>query len=588
MPVDARFDPAATNGESADGQPSESRETAAPAGGATLQGIGVVAGIAASPALWARPRPQLPTDGPEVPEADRAEQKQQFDTAAATVSGRLQGRAERAEGHAAEVLEATASLVTDKGWRRAVNKHVEAGVNAVVATVRATDTFVAKFEKIGGLMAERTTDLKDIRDRVVAELRGEPEPGVPSPDEPVILLADDLAPADTAGLDPEFVRGIATQLGGKTSHTAIIARQFGIPCVVGVGAALEGVEDGALILLDGERGEVETTPDPAKAKERADESAQMQTKIRAWSGPAVTADGTRVQLLANVQDGAGARAAAGTGLPEGVGLFRTELCFLSAQSEPSVETQAGIYREVFEAFPEQKVVVRTLDAGSDKPLTFATMPDEPNPSLGVRGVRIAFEQPGVLERQLDAVAVAAKGTGAEPWVMAPMIATVDEAKWYGEMCRDRGLIPGVMIEVPSAALMGDELLEHVEFFSIGTNDLTQYAMAADRMASQLSELTDPWQPAVLKLIKMAAEAGQRAGKPVGVCGEAAADPLLACVLVGLGVTSLSAAAPALAAVGVQLGQATDDQIARAAQAAVTAPTGQAAQDAAFDILKGGK
>lgn len=576
MSVDARIDP------------THPQDEAPAVRHATLPGIGVVAGVAAEYALWARPRPQLPTDGPEIPEGQREQQKQQFDAAAATVAGRLQARAEKAEGHAAEVLEATAALVTDKGWRRAVNKHIDAGADAVVATVRATDTFVEKFEKIGGLMAERTTDLKDIRDRVVAELRGEAEPGVPAPQEPVILLADDLAPADTAGLDPQFVRGIATQLGGKTSHTAIIARQFGIPCVVGVGSALETVEDGSFILLDGQAGDLETAPDPVKARERADESAQMQAKIRAWQGPAVTADGTRVQLLANVQDGAGARAAADTQLPEGVGLFRTELCFLSAQSEPSVQTQAEIYREVFEAFPDQKVVVRTLDAGSDKPLAFATMPDEPNPSLGVRGVRIAFDEPGVLERQLDAVAQAAQGTGAQPWVMAPMIATVDEAKWYAAMCRDRGLVPGVMIEVPSAALMGQEMLEHVEFFSIGTNDLTQYAMAADRMAPQLSELTDPWQPAVLKLIQMAAQAGQRVGKPVGVCGEAAADPLLACVLVGLGVTSLSAAAPALAAVGVQLGQATDDQIARAAQAAVSAPTAQAAQDAAVDILKGGK
>ncbi|NKE10985.1 PEP-utilizing enzyme, partial [Kocuria subflava] len=178
---------------------------------------------------------------------------------------------------------------------------------------------VAKFEKIGGLMAERTTDLKDIRDRVVAELRGEPEPGVPSPEEPVILLAEDLAPADTAGLDPELVRGIVTQLGGKTSHTAIIARQFGIPCVVGAGSALTQIQDGSLILIDGEAGEIETTPDPLKAEARAKESAEVQAKIRSWTGPAVTADGTRVQLLANVQDGAGARSAAATGLPVGVG-----------------------------------------------------------------------------------------------------------------------------------------------------------------------------------------------------------------------------------------------------------------------------
>lgn len=559
---------------------------AAGASQADLTGIGVVAGVAARPAMWVRPRPALPSEGPEVPEADREPQKERFDIAAATVAGRLDARAQRAEGHAAEVLGATAALVTDKGWRRAVGKQIDSGASAELAAARATEAFVAKFEKIGGLMAERTTDLKDIRDRVIAELRGEPEPGVPDPAEPIILLADDLAPADTAGLKPELVQGIVTELGGKTSHTAIIARQFGIPCVVGAGSALRRIEDGQLILVDGESGVIELEPEADSAASRAAESAETLARIRTWTGPAVSADGTRIQLLANVQDGAGARTAVGTGLPEGVGLFRTELSFLKAQSEPTVQEQTSLYREVFDAFDGSKVVVRTLDAGSDKPLAFATMPDEPNPSLGVRGVRIAFGDDGVLTRQLDAIASAAEGSGAEPWVMAPMIATVEEARWFGDLCRERGLKPGVMIEVPSAALLGDQLLEHVDFFSIGTNDLTQYTMAADRMASGLAQLTDPWQPAVLKLVQMVAQAGQRAGKPVGVCGEAAADPLLACVLIGLGITSLSAAAPALAAVGVKLGEATDEQMKRAAEAAVQAASPEAAREAASAALSG--
>lgn len=557
-------------------------DSTAPSG--DLKGIGVVAGVAARPVMWVRPRPALPTDVPEVPEAERESHKERFDVAAATVAGRLDARALRAEDHAAEVLGATAALVTDKGWRRAVGKQIDLGAPAELAAVRATAAFVAKFEKIGGLMAERTTDLKDIRDRVIAELRGDPEPGVPDPTEPIILLADDLAPADTAGLKPELVQGIVTELGGKTSHTAIIARQFGIPCVVGAGTQLRQIQDGQLILVDGESGVIELEPEAGSAAERAAESAETLARIRTWTGPAASADGTRVQLLANVQDGAGARTAAATGLPEGVGLFRTELSFLKSQSEPTVEEQTALYREVLEAFDGSKVVVRTLDAGSDKPLAFATMPDEPNPSLGVRGVRIAFADDGVLTRQLDAIAAAAEGTRAEPWVMAPMIATVAEAKWFGDLCRERGLKPGVMIEVPSAALLGDQLLEHVDFFSIGTNDLTQYAMAADRMAAGLVQLTDPWQPAVLKLVEMTAQAGQRAGKPVGVCGEAAADPLLACVLIGLGITSLSAAAPALAAVGVKLGEATDEQMRRAAQAAVSASSPEAAREAAAAAL----
>ena len=225
----------------------------------------------------------------------------------------------------------------------------------------------------------------------------------------------------------------------------------------------------------------------------------------------------------------------------------------ATREEPSVEEQAKGYAAVFEAFAGRKVVLRTLDAGSDKPLAFATLPDEANPALGVRGLRIARLDPGLLERQLDAVAEAARATSSTPWVMAPMVATVAEAAEFAAQVRARGLVPGVMIEVPSAALLADRLLEHVDFLSIGTNDLSQYTLAADRLSADLADLTDPWQPALLLLVSMTAEAGLRRGKPVGVCGEAAADPLLACVLVGLGITSLSCAASAVAGVGSKLG-----------------------------------
>ncbi len=261
---------------------------------------------------------------------------------------------------------------------------------------------------------------------------------------------------------------------------------------------------------------------------------------------------TPTPLLANVQDGAAARAAAAA-VAEGVGLFRTELCFLGAETEPSVEDQAAIYAQVLEAFPESKVVVRTLDAGSDKPLKFAGLPDEPNPSLGVRGLRIATAEPALLVNQLDAIALAGERTGTTPWVMAPMVATVEEAAGFAEKVRARGMVPGVMVEIPATALLADAILEQVEFMSIGTNDLTQYTMAADRMAPGLADLTDPWQPAVLQLVHQTAQAGQRAGKQVGVCGEAAADPFLACVLIGMGIATLSAATAALPAVGMRLG-----------------------------------
>jgi phosphotransferase system enzyme I (PtsI) len=331
-------------------------------------------------------------------------------------------------------------------------------------------------------------------------------------------------------------------------------------------SGLDGVEPGRMVLLDGTAGTVTADPDPSQAAAALAAAQRSAEAARHWRGPGATSDGHAVAILANVQDGAAARAARETPA-EGVGLFRTELCFLNRDTEPAVVEQAAIYGEVLNAFAGAKVVIRTLDAGSDKPLRFAGHPhDEANPALGVRGIRIAEGNPDLLEHQLEAIAVAAKETGSEPLVMAPMIATPEEAKKFAAQVRSHGLIPGVMIEVPAAALLAQRILEHVEFLSIGTNDLAQYTMAADRMSAELAALTDPWQPAVLTLVRTAARAGVAAGKPVGVCGEAAADPLLACVLVGLGVTSLSAAAAAIPAVGAKLATVTVQQCRDAADA----------------------
>jgi phosphoenolpyruvate-protein phosphotransferase (PTS system enzyme I) len=452
----------------------------------------------------------------------------------------------------------------------------------VRAVTGAVDQFVAMFTQLGGLMAERVTDLRDIRDRVIAELSGLPEPGVPVPDVPSILCAEDLAPVDTAGLDASLVVALATTLGGPTSHTAIIARQLGIPCVVAV-AGLDSVPAGTMVMVDGTLGTVTVSPDQTVAS-RAVEVAHGEAELaKSWSGPGATADGHAVVILANVQDGAAARSARETPA-EGVGLFRTELCFLNRSTEPSVDEQAQIYAEVLEAFAGHKVVIRTLDAGSDKPLKFVGHPDEANPALGVRGIRIADGNPGILTRQLEGIAAAAQRTGSAPWVMAPMIATPAEAEAFAAEARSHGLTPGVMIEVPAAALLADRILEHVDFLSIGTNDLTQYTMAADRMSAELATLTDPWQPAVLALVAMAARAGVAVNKPVGVCGEAAADPQLACVLVGLGVSSLSAAAAAVAGVGAKLAQVTLAQCREAADAALATATAVEARAAASAVL----
>nr|WP_115279398.1 putative PEP-binding protein [Mycolicibacterium tokaiense] len=549
-----------------------------------LQGVPVVPGVRYAPVIRPGRMPQVDelSAGPEVAEAQRPAEAGRFAAAAAAVAGRLKDRAAHATGAASEVLAATAMLAQDRAWLGAAEKRINQGEPAVRATVEAAAQFTDLFTQMGGLMAERVTDLRDIRDRVVAELSGLAEPGVPVPDVPSILCAEDLAPADTAGLDPERIIALATTLGGPTSHTAIIARQLGIPCVVAV-TGLDAVAPGTPVLVDGTRGTVEVDPDPDHARAQVDSAAAAAAATANWAGPGATRDGHPVAVLANVQDGASARAA--TQVPaEGIGLFRTELCFLNRDTEPTVGEQTEIYTEVLDAFPGRKVVIRTLDAGSDKPLRFAGHAEEANPALGVRGIRIAAGNPDLLDNQLEAIAAAAARSAASPWVMAPMIATPEEARNFAERVRAHGLTPGVMIEIPAAALLADRILAHVDFLSIGTNDLAQYTMAADRMSAELATLTDPWQPGVLALVAMAANAGAAVGKPVGVCGEAAADPLLACVLAGLGVSSLSAASAAVRAVGATLSAVTLAQCREAADAVLRTASAAQARAAALAVL----
>jgi phosphoenolpyruvate-protein phosphotransferase (PTS system enzyme I) len=552
--------------------------------GPVLTGVPVVPGVAYAPVIRPGRHPVLDTvtAAPDVAEGDREAEAARFSAAVTAVADRLQDRSSHSSGPAAEVLAATAKLAQDRAWLGDATKRIKAGTPAVRATAEAVEKIADMFTKMGGLMAERVTDLQDIRDRVIAELNGLPEPGVPVPDVPSILCAEDLAPADTAGLDPALIVGLATTLGGPTSHTAIIARQLSIPCVVAI-TGLGDVTVGTKVLIDGTHGTVAVSPDAAEADAAVEQARQAAAALAGWTGPGATSDGHVVGILANVQDGTAARTARQSPA-EGIGLFRTELCFLNTETEPTVEEQARIYAEVLEPFDGMKVVIRTLDAGSDKPLKFANSPDEPNPALGVRGIRTSFNNQGLLDHQLEGIAAAAERTGNKPWVMAPMIATAEEAKNFADQVRTFGLSPGVMIEVPAAALLADKLLEHVDFLSIGTNDLAQYTMAADRMSAELATLTDPWQPGVLKLIGMTGSAGGAVGKPVGVCGEAAADPLLACVLVGLGITSLSAASAAITAVGAKVASVSLQQCREAAEAVLTTASAAEARAAALAVL----
>lgn len=550
----------------------------------TWTGTPVVPGLAHGPALLARaevsPAAVRRFAAQPVPEAEAS--LAAYDAAVREVADGFTERAAAVSGAASEVLTASAALSLDKGLRGAVRTQLRGEHDLLTAVHAAVEQFVTVFSGMGGLMAERVTDLRDIERRLVARVVGEPEPGAPAPTRPSVLVAEDLAPSDTATLDPALVLALVTEKGGPTSHTAIIARQLGIPCVVGA-AGIMRVNAGTPLLVDGTSGEVRAGVDGDEAAEKVRRDVEDRAALSGWSGPGATADGRPIKVLANVADGESSLAASSAPV-QGVGLFRTELCFLNRTEEPTVEEQASIYADVLRPFVEDYVVVRTLDAGSDKPVAFATHEGEENPALGVRGLRLSFENPGLLKRQLDAIAAAAKETGTETWVMAPMVATVAEASDFAAAVRERGLKAGVMVEVPSAALLAHRMLEHVDFLSIGTNDLTQYAMAADRMATDLAHLTDPWQPAVLQLIAITAHAGVEAGKPVGVCGEAAADPLLATVLVGLGITSLSMAAAAVRPVGARLGATTYDQCEEAAEAALAASDPAAARAAVRAVL----
>ncbi|WP_051274573.1 phosphoenolpyruvate--protein phosphotransferase [Cellulomonas sp. URHD0024] len=535
-----------------------------------ITGIGVSPGRVVAPAvLMPDPVAEPPSGRRLPPGTDYAAAATRIGEASEVVRAALDAAADRASGESADLLHATAAIAADPTLVEDAEQRV---INDRLVPERAVweaaEAVAEQFEALGGYFAERTQDIADVRDRLVAQLTGRPAPGVPAHEAPFVLVAADLAPAIVATLDTTRVLAIVTGTGGPTSHTAILARARGIPTVVAARGAEAVVHAEGLLLVDGSAGTV--TVDPSEEQVRA--ARALGRSVRTFDGHGRTSDGHAVALLANVGDPSDAEPAAAAGA-EGVGLFRTEFGFLGRTEAPTVDEQVIAYRRVLAAFPARKVVIRTLDAGADKPLPFLTDDHEVNPALGVRGLRTAVRHPEVLEDQLTAIARAADQEQADVWVMAPMVSTVDEAEQFVASCAGHGLdVAGVMIEVPSAALLSGPILAHAAFASIGTNDLTQYTMAADRLLGAVAELSDPWQPAVLHLIAAACAGGAQQGRPVGVCGEAAASPALAVVLVGLGITSLSMTPRALPDVAALLAVTSLDQCRRLAQLALAAAT----------------
>lgn len=518
----------------------------APLSGSQLQAIAAAPGIAIGPAHI-----QVPQvfDYPLRGESAAAE-RQRLHMALSEVRTDIQGLIERSQAKAIrEIFITHQEMLDDPELTDEVDTRLKQGESAEAAWMSVIEAAAKQQEALqDALLAERAADLRDIGRRVLAQLCG--VQSVQEPSEPYILVMEEVGPSDVARLDPARVAGILTARGGATAHSAIVARALGIPALVGAGAAVLLLNAGTPLLLDGQRGRLHVDPDAATLQRATVERDSREQRLQAASAqrhePALTRDGHAVEVFANIGESAGVASAVEQGA-EGIGLLRTELIFMAHPQAPDEATQEAEYRRVLDGLNGRPLVVRTLDVGGDKPLPYWPIAEEENPFLGVRGIRLTLQRPQIMEAQLRALLRAADNRPLR--IMFPMVGSVDEWRAARDMTeRLRLEIPvadlqlGIMIEVPSAALLAPVLAKEVDFFSVGTNDLTQYTLAIDRGHPTLSAQADGLHPAVLQLIDITVRAAHAHGKWVGVCGELAADPLAVPVLVGLGVDELSVSA----------------------------------------------
>jgi multiphosphoryl transfer protein len=540
--------------------------TAAPAGprpGGGLTGLPGAPGIVSGPARHLRlAAPEIPTGSSGDPEEEWAVLERALEQVRAEIGAARQSVEARAGEYSAAIFDAHLLFLDDDALLEPTRRAIfEEGRNAAEAWYAASEAVAADYRSLDDeYMRARADDLTGVARQVVAALTG--AGGAPSLARPGIVVAADLTPADTAALDRKLAQGIATAAGSPTSHSAILARSLGVPAAVGLGEALLEVPEDTALLLDGDAGVVFVEPrddiiaEYGRQSEMREETAR-EARARA-AEPALTRDGHSVEVVANIGSPDDVSVALANGA-EGVGLLRTEFLFLERDSMPSEDEQYAAYSRIAEALKGRPLVLRTLDVGADKPLPYLPAQREANPFLGVRGIRFALARPELLETQLRA---ALRTSAEHPLkVMFPMVATLEEyrqARSALERVREEleqagtavpeELEVGVMIEVPAAALAAEVFAPEVDFFSLGTNDLTQYTMAAERGNASVAGLADGLHPSVLRLIRIVAEAGSRHGRWVGVCGELASDLTAVPVLVGLGITELSANAPAIPAV----------------------------------------
>lgn len=476
---------------------------------------------------------------------------------------RIKEKAEREIGEQeAQIFEAHQMILQDPEFIGAVEAKIrDEKVNAEAALEEVRDGFIQVFESMDNeYMRERAADLRDVSNRILKKLLGIEQKAEADFTDPVILVTHDLTPSDTAQLDKEKVKGFATNIGGRTSHSTIMARTMEIPAVVGLTNITELLETGDFLIVDGLAGEVHIRPD-AKLIETYEEKRKVYQKEKETLAalidqPSVTADGHRVELVANIGNPEDARQAVQYGA-EGIGLFRTEFLYMDREDFPSEEEQFEAYRSAAVAMGKDRpVIIRTLDIGGDKELPYLKLPKELNPFLGYRAVRLCLNEVELFKTQLRALLRASAYGNIK--IMYPMIATLAELRKANQLLEEvktelrQANLPfneeievGIMIEVPAAALVADHLAKEADFFSIGTNDLIQYTMAADRMNEQVSYLYQPFNPALLRLIRNVIEAAHKEGKWVGMCGEMAGDETAIPILLGLGLDEFSMSASSI-------------------------------------------
>lgn len=459
------------------------------------------------------------------------------------------------------IFDAHLMMIGDPEFRASIENEITSNsVNAEYAADCVSKMMISMFESMDDeYMRARAADIKDVSFRLLCNITGNEIPNLSTLSEPVVVVAKDLTPSDTGSLNKEFAKGFATEIGGRTSHSAIMARSLEIPAIVGVNEILNTLKSGDLVILDAINGEVITEPTEEQIAEytkRAEEFRANKEALKALKDkPSVSVDGHKVELVGNIGSPADVDAVNANG-GEGVGLFRTEFLYMKSENDfPNEDMQFAAYKSVLEGMNGKQVVIRTLDIGGDKKLSYFQFEEELNPFLGVRAVRFCLSRKDIFRVQLRAL-LRASAFG-KLCIMFPMIATVAEfreakavydeerAKLIAEGVTVGDVQVGIMIEIPAAAVLADQLAKEADFFSIGTNDLIQYSMAADRMSQPVSYLYQPLNPSVLRLIKMAIDGAHKEGKWCGMCGEMAGDELAAPILLGLGLDEFSMSATSI-------------------------------------------